>query len=86
MCVHLCPCARVRAPMRVCVRSGTGLGDGAGTGFATSTQRISANGARVNLAATLAHHSGVQIRLAYEGDLRSNFQGHTGLLRASMPF
>ena len=58
----------------------------AGTGFATSTQRISANGARVNLAATLAHHSGVQIRLAYEGDLRSNFQGHTGLLRASMPF
>ncbi len=58
----------------------------AGVGFATTTQRISANGARVNLAATLAHLSGVQIRLAYEGDLRSNFQGHTGLLRASMPF
>ncbi len=58
----------------------------AGTGFATTTQRISANGARVNLAATLAHLSGVQVRLAYEGDLRSNFQGHTGLLRVSMPF
>ncbi len=58
----------------------------AGSGFYTRTQRISADGARVNLGATLAHHSGLQLRLAYEGDLRGNYNSHSGLLRASLAF
>ncbi len=58
----------------------------AGTAFFSRSPRVAPDGARLNVGATLAHINGVQFRAGYEGDLRSNYQSHTGLVRATLSF
>ena len=57
-----------------------------GVPFSVGNSRIAADGARVNLAATLRHTDRITFRAEYEGDIRSNYNAHAGLLRVSYGF
>ena len=57
-----------------------------GQAFVTTTPRISANGARIDIAATLMRSAQLSIRAEYDGDLRSGYQSHTGIIKASWNF
>lgn len=52
----------------------------------TPTARTAADGVRLNLAATLEEVGDVKLRLEYEGEIRPNYQSHSGLLKASLGF
>ena len=61
-------------------------GQMAGASFFSTTPRLAPNGARLNLASTLLYSDRLTVRAEYQGDLRSNYQAHTGLVRASLAF
>ena len=58
----------------------------AGAAFFSTTPRLAPDGARLNLAGTLLYSDRLTVRAEYQGDLRSNYQAHTGLVRASLAF
>lgn len=58
----------------------------AGSAFNTTGRRIAPNGARINLAATLARTDNITVRAEYEGDIRADYNSHAGLIRASYGF
>ena len=58
----------------------------AGAAFFSTTPRLAPDGARLNLASTLLYSDRLTVRAEYQGDLRSNYQAHTGLVRASLAF
>ncbi|MDE1150411.1 MAG: hypothetical protein PW843_28010 [Azospirillaceae bacterium] len=57
-----------------------------GVSFASTTGRVSADGVAIGLGATLAKGDNLSLRLEYTGDLRSDYQSHAGVLRASWNF
>ena len=57
-----------------------------GVSFATSTPRTAQDGAEVSLGATLQRTDALSLRAEYDGDLRSDFQSHTGLLKGEWKF
>ncbi|MDY0241413.1 MAG: autotransporter domain-containing protein [Rhodospirillaceae bacterium] len=57
-----------------------------GESFAVSVPRSSANGARIGLAASLSGNDSVSFRFDYEGELRTRYQSHTGLVKAVWGF
>lgn len=59
--------------------------DGTAT-VATATARTAADGARFNAAATVERIGDVSLRLEYEGEFRSNYQSHSGLVKATLGF
>jgi outer membrane autotransporter protein len=58
----------------------------AGATFFSTTSRLAPDGARLNLAGTLLYSDRLTVRAEYQGDLRSNYNAHTGMLRASLAF
>jgi len=57
-----------------------------GSTFISQVSRPSADGMRVNLAATLETKGDTDLRLEYEGEDRHDYQSHTGLLKATWAF
>jgi uncharacterized protein with beta-barrel porin domain len=57
-----------------------------GVSFASTTGRVSADGVAIGLGATLAKGDGISLRLEYSGELRSDYQSHSGVLRANWAF
>ena len=57
-----------------------------GSSFVTTTDRPAENGARLTLGLSLEPADGVSVRLEYEGELRSDYQSHTGLLTLRSEF
>ncbi|EGY02132.1 outer membrane autotransporter [Nitrospirillum viridazoti Y2] len=58
----------------------------AGVTFASTTGRPQADGLGVALGATVEQSDGFKLRLEYNGELRRDYQGHSGVLRASWDF
>jgi len=54
--------------------------------FTTSTARPSPDGARINLAVTLDQEDDFSFRAEYEGEVRPDYQSHTGLAKATWAF
>ncbi|MDR3425370.1 MAG: autotransporter domain-containing protein [Alphaproteobacteria bacterium] len=57
-----------------------------GVGFTTATPRVAADGAQIGLAATLDQSDDFKLRVEYDGDLRSGYSSHTGMLKGSWSF
>ncbi len=57
-----------------------------GVGFVSKTERPAANGARLDLGTTLERDDGIALNLEYQGELRSDYQSHTGLLTLRSEF
>ncbi|WP_158240636.1 autotransporter outer membrane beta-barrel domain-containing protein [Telmatospirillum siberiense] len=57
-----------------------------GTGFAVTSARPAADGARLMLGATLQRSDALSLRLEYDGDLRADYRSHTGVLRVRQEF
>jgi len=57
-----------------------------GVPFATTSERVARDGVRLNLATNLATNDDTTLRLEYEGELRSDYQSHTGLLKFTQAF
>jgi len=57
-----------------------------GEAFTSTVTRPAADGARLNLAATLDASDAVTLRAEFEGELRHDYQSATGLLKASLNF
>ncbi|MBB6252931.1 autotransporter outer membrane beta-barrel domain-containing protein, partial [Nitrospirillum iridis] len=61
-------------------------GNLAGVAFASTTGRPNADGLGLALGATVEQSDGFKLRLEYNGELRRDYQGHSGVLRASWDF
>lgn len=57
-----------------------------GVGFVATTARPAADGLRVTTGVELHKIDDVSIRLEYDGDFRSDYQSHTGLVKVRIPF
>ncbi|HTY66469.1 MAG TPA: autotransporter domain-containing protein [Alphaproteobacteria bacterium] len=57
-----------------------------GASFTNTVARPAADGARLNLAATLDASDEVTLRAEFEGEVRHDYQSATGLLKASLTF
>jgi hypothetical protein len=57
-----------------------------GEAFASTTPRVTPDGARIGLAATLNSDGDWSFRTEYEGELRAGYQSHTGLIKAIIGF
>ncbi|MEC4594947.1 autotransporter domain-containing protein, partial [Nitrospirillum amazonense] len=58
----------------------------AGVTFASTTGRPQADGLGLALGATVEQSDGFKLRLEYNGEFRHDYQGHSGVLRASWDF
>jgi uncharacterized protein with beta-barrel porin domain len=58
----------------------------AGVAFTSTSVRPNADGAAIGLGATLERSGNMKIGLEYQGDLRSNFQSHTGAVKVTFNF
>jgi uncharacterized protein with beta-barrel porin domain len=54
--------------------------------FTSSIARPAADGVRANVAATLVKSDTLTLRAEYEGELRPNYQSHTGMLKTTWGF
>ncbi|MFD2234322.1 autotransporter outer membrane beta-barrel domain-containing protein [Phaeospirillum tilakii] len=57
-----------------------------GEGFTSTVARTAADGARLNLSATLEQSDDLTLKADYSGEARPNYQSHTGLLKATWGF
>ncbi len=57
-----------------------------GVGFVSKTERSASNGARLDLGTTLERDDSVSVSLEYQGELRSDYQSHTGMLTLRSAF
>lgn len=57
-----------------------------GQSFTSTTARPSPDGAKLNLAVTLDTTDNMSLRAEYEGDVRADYQSHTGLVKATWEF
>ncbi|WP_146002776.1 autotransporter outer membrane beta-barrel domain-containing protein [Telmatospirillum siberiense] len=57
-----------------------------GVAFISRSERPAADGARLGLGATLERSDDLSIRLEYDGDYRSDYRSHTGLLQIRQEF
>lgn len=57
-----------------------------GVGFVSETDRPARNGARLDLGTTLERNDGLSVSLEYQGELRSAYQSHTGMLTLRSEF
>lgn len=57
-----------------------------GSAFAVNAPRTAADGARIGFAAELAGDEALSLRAEYEGELRTQYQSHTGLIKAMWGF
>lgn len=57
-----------------------------GSAFTVNTPRTAADGARIGFAAELAGDDALSLRAEYEGELRTQYQSHTGLIKAMWGF
>jgi len=57
-----------------------------GEAFAVTTPRISADGARIDVAAMLVKSDRLTFRAEYDGELRDDYESHTGFLKALWRF
>ena len=57
-----------------------------GVSFTTQTPRAAQDGAQVTLAATLRQDDAVSVRAEYDGDLRSDYTSHSGLVKVEWSF
>lgn len=57
-----------------------------GVAFISRSDRPAADGARIGLGATLERADDLSIRLEYDGDYRSDYRSHTGLLQVRQAF
>lgn len=57
-----------------------------GEGFISPVTRLSADGARMNLAATLERSDELTLRVEYEGEIRANYHSQTGVIRVNWAF
>ncbi len=57
-----------------------------GAAFVSKTERPAANGARLDMGTTLERDDGLSISLEYQGEVRSDYQSHTGLLTLRSEF
>jgi uncharacterized protein with beta-barrel porin domain len=57
-----------------------------GVSFATAAPRAAQDGAQLMLAATLKQSDALSLRAEYDGDLRTGYQSHTGVLKFSWDF
>ncbi|MDR3663063.1 MAG: autotransporter domain-containing protein, partial [Mycobacterium sp.] len=58
----------------------------AGSTFTSTTGRTNPDGLALGVGATLQQSDEVSLRLEYDGELRSDYQSHTGVLRATFRF
>ncbi|WP_146002807.1 autotransporter outer membrane beta-barrel domain-containing protein [Telmatospirillum siberiense] len=58
----------------------------AGAAFTTSTPRTSPDGAQIGVAATLEGTDALSFRAEYSGDLRADYQSHTGVIKVLWGF
>jgi uncharacterized protein with beta-barrel porin domain len=57
-----------------------------GVSFTTATPRAAQDGAQVTLAATLKEGNSVAVRAEYDGDIRSDYTSHSGLVKVEWNF
>jgi uncharacterized protein with beta-barrel porin domain len=57
-----------------------------GVTFATSTPRLASDGAQIGLSATLEGSDSLSLRASYIGEMRPDYQSHTGTLKAIWAF
>lgn len=58
----------------------------AGAAFTTTTSRPAADGARIGLAVNLSSDDNLSFRAEYEGEVRHEYQSHTGMIKAIWGF
>ena len=64
----------------------TTSGDMAGAAFSSSSARPSSDGVRLNLAMGMEGVEDMNLRVEYEGEIRHDYESHTGLVKASWGF
>lgn len=57
-----------------------------GSFFSSTVARPSADGARLNLATTLEKSDDISLRFEYEGEVRHDYQSHTGMIKVTGSF